>query len=75
MLFRSIAQLAKSGEVLVTRTVVDLVAGSGLEFSSRGTHALATIHKTWQLYAVRDADAAGALSHADKRRPGTARHA
>ncbi|HMF98618.1 MAG TPA: hypothetical protein VKE96_30165, partial [Vicinamibacterales bacterium] len=70
-----IAQLAKSGEVLVTRTVVDLVAGSGLEFRSRGTHALATIHKTWQLYAVRAGDTIGARSQARRHRSGTARHA
>jgi pimeloyl-ACP methyl ester carboxylesterase/DNA-binding winged helix-turn-helix (wHTH) protein/class 3 adenylate cyclase len=49
---RRVAELAKPGEVLVTRTVVDLVAGSGLEFRSRGPHALATIHKAWQIYAA-----------------------
>jgi pimeloyl-ACP methyl ester carboxylesterase/DNA-binding winged helix-turn-helix (wHTH) protein/class 3 adenylate cyclase len=72
-----IAQLATSGEVLVTRTVVDLVAGSGLEFRSRGTHALATIHKTWQLYAVRAGNGIGAAPPRARRRPSrvTARHA
>jgi pimeloyl-ACP methyl ester carboxylesterase/DNA-binding winged helix-turn-helix (wHTH) protein/class 3 adenylate cyclase len=70
-----VAQLAKSGEVVVTRTVVDLVAGSGLEFRSRGTHSLATIHKTWQLYAVRVADSIGAPAQPRKRAPRVARHA
>ncbi|HJZ74298.1 MAG TPA: alpha/beta fold hydrolase [Vicinamibacterales bacterium] len=70
-----IARLAKSGEVLVTRTVVDLVAGSGLEFRSRGIHALATIHKTWQLYAVRAGESTGAPSHVRRRAARTARHA
>ena len=32
--------LAAAGEVLVSGTVKDLVAGSGIEFADRGTHAL-----------------------------------
>jgi len=55
---RRVAELAKAGEVLVTRTVVDLVAGSGLAFRDRGAHALAAIHKAWRVYAVR-VDSAG----------------
>jgi class 3 adenylate cyclase len=43
---------AGPGEVLVSRTVKDLVAGSGLEFSDRGTHELKGVPDTWQLYAV-----------------------
>jgi class 3 adenylate cyclase len=39
-------------EVLVSRTVKDLVAGSGIEFSDRGAHTLKGIPDTWQLYAV-----------------------
>jgi class 3 adenylate cyclase len=35
-----IAALAKGGEVLVSSTVRDLVAGSGLKFADRGQHAL-----------------------------------
>lgn len=35
-----VAALAGPGEVLVSRTVKDLVAGSGLEFVSRGVHRL-----------------------------------
>jgi class 3 adenylate cyclase len=44
---------AKPGEVLVTRTVVDLVAGSGITFQDRGEHALKGVPATWQLFAVR----------------------
>jgi len=43
---------AKPGEVLVSRTVVDLVAGSGLGFEDRGTHSLKGVPEEWQLYAV-----------------------
>jgi pimeloyl-ACP methyl ester carboxylesterase/DNA-binding winged helix-turn-helix (wHTH) protein/class 3 adenylate cyclase len=50
----NVAALARPGEVLVTRTVVDLVAGSGLRFADRGMHALAKGHKGWRVYAVRD---------------------
>jgi pimeloyl-ACP methyl ester carboxylesterase len=47
-----IAALAGSGEVLVSSTVRDLVAGSGLRFRDRGVHALKGIPGEWQLYAV-----------------------
>ncbi len=47
-----VAALAHPGEVLVSRTVKDLVAGSGLSFSDRGEHALKGIPDTWQLFAV-----------------------
>lgn len=39
-------------EVLVSRTVVDLVAASGLEFADRGDHALNGVPGEWQLFAV-----------------------
>ena len=45
--------LAKSGEVLVTRTITDLVAGSGLEFDARGEHPLKGIPGEWPLFAAR----------------------
>jgi class 3 adenylate cyclase len=48
-----VAQLARRGEVLVTRTVVDLVAGSGLRFLDRGTHPLAKGRNEWRVYSVR----------------------
>ena len=47
-----VSALAGPSEVLVSRTVKDLVAGSGLEFSERGTHALKGVPDTWELYAA-----------------------
>ncbi len=47
-----VAALAGPGEVLVSRTVVDLVAGSGIEFINRGEHELKGLRGTWQLFAV-----------------------
>ena len=43
---------ADSDEVLVSRTVRDLTAGSGLEFKDRGTHTLKGVAEDWQLYAL-----------------------
>ncbi|HJR25190.1 MAG TPA: adenylate/guanylate cyclase domain-containing protein [Acidimicrobiales bacterium] len=43
---------AGAGEVLVSRTVVDLVAGSGLVFDDRGVRSLRGIPGEWQLFAV-----------------------
>jgi class 3 adenylate cyclase len=45
--------LASADEVLVTRTVTDLVFGSGLAFEDRGEHQLKGVQGTWQLYAVK----------------------
>jgi class 3 adenylate cyclase len=42
-----------AGDVIVTRTVRDLVTGSGIEFEDRGTHTLKGIPDEWQLLAVR----------------------
>ena len=47
-----VAALADPSEVLVSRTVKDLVVGSGIGFSDRGTHTLKGVPETWQLYAV-----------------------
>jgi class 3 adenylate cyclase len=47
-----VQDLAKAGEVLVSRTVVDLVAGSGLAFEDRGEHELKGVPGRFQLYAV-----------------------
>jgi len=47
-----VSALAGPDEVLVSRTVKDLVAGSGIEFADRGTHTLKGIPDTWQLYAA-----------------------
>lgn len=43
---------AEPGEVLVSRTVHDLVAGSGLTFASRGEHELKGVSGAWELFAV-----------------------
>jgi len=48
---RAAAQ-AHPGEVLVTGTVRDLVAGSGLAFEERGEHELKGVPGTWNLHAV-----------------------
>jgi class 3 adenylate cyclase len=47
-----VGSAAGPGEVLVSRTVTDLVAGSGIEFADRGIHALKGVPGDWQLYAV-----------------------
>ena len=47
-----VAALAGPGEVLVSSTVRDLVAGSGIEFEDRGLHELKGVPGEWQLFAV-----------------------
>jgi len=47
-----VAALANPGEVLVTSTVKDLVAGSGIRFEDRGTQGLKGVPGDWHLYAV-----------------------
>ena len=47
-----VAANASPGEVLVSSTVRDLVAGSGLTFEDRGAHKLKGIPGEWRLYAV-----------------------
>jgi class 3 adenylate cyclase len=47
-----VAARAGPGEILVTGTVRDLVAGSGLEFEDRGRHALKGVPDTWAIAAV-----------------------
>ncbi len=47
-----VAALARPGEVLVSSTVKDLVAGSGLAFKDKGTHELRGVPGDWHLYAV-----------------------
>jgi pimeloyl-ACP methyl ester carboxylesterase/DNA-binding winged helix-turn-helix (wHTH) protein/class 3 adenylate cyclase len=49
-----VANEAKDGEVLVSRTVKDLVAGSGIEFEDKGIRLLAGCGE-WRLFAVRRA--------------------
>jgi pimeloyl-ACP methyl ester carboxylesterase len=47
-----IAGLAGAGEVLVSRTVKDLVAGAGFEFRDRGSHELKGVPDRWDVYEV-----------------------
>jgi pimeloyl-ACP methyl ester carboxylesterase len=47
-----VAKEAQPGEVLVSSTVKDLVAGSGLRFRERGTATLKGVPEEWRLYAV-----------------------
>jgi class 3 adenylate cyclase len=47
-----VANAAAPGEVLVSSTVKDLVAGSGIEFEDRGVHELKGVPGEWRLYAV-----------------------
>ena len=48
-----VAAQAAAGEVLVSQTVKDLVAGSGIDFEDRGARELKGIPGEWRLYAVR----------------------
>ena len=48
-----VAARAAPGEVLVSSTVKDLVAGSGIDFEERGEHELKGVPGTWRLYAAR----------------------
>ena len=47
-----VAAAAGTGEVLVSGTVRDLVAGSGITFEERGEHVLKGVPGEWRLYAV-----------------------
>ena len=47
-----VGALAEPGEVLVSQTVKDLVAGSGLEFDDRGVAQLKGVPGEWRLYSV-----------------------
>ena len=51
-----VAALAGPSEVLVTSTVKDLVAGSGLAFDDRGEHRLKGVPDAWHLYALAASD-------------------
>ena len=47
-----VAAIAEPNEVMVSRTVTDLVAGSGLSFVDRGTHTLKGVPDEWRLFAL-----------------------
>jgi class 3 adenylate cyclase len=59
-----VAGLAAADEILVTSTVRDLVAGSGLTFGDRGLHSLRGVPDPWHLVAV-DPDGATGLGIPD----------
>jgi class 3 adenylate cyclase len=50
-----VAGQARSGEVLLSSTVKDLVAGSGIQFEDRGAHELKGVPGEWRHYSVVDA--------------------
>jgi len=47
-----VASAANPDEVLVSSTVRDLVAGSGIKFTDRGPHTLKGVADEWRLFAV-----------------------
>ena len=47
-----IAALAAPSQILVSRTVVDLTAGSGLQFQPRGEHQLKGVPGSWPIFGV-----------------------
>jgi class 3 adenylate cyclase len=47
-----VAAAARPGEVVVSGTTKDLVAGAGLRFADRGAHALKGVPGEWRLFAV-----------------------
>jgi len=48
-----VASLAKPGQVLVSRTLVDLVAGSGIEFEDQGEQRLKGVPGMWRLFSAK----------------------
>jgi hypothetical protein len=69
-----VAALAGASEVLVSSTVKDLVAGSGLRFAERGVHALKGVPGEWRLAPTsccqpRPSQNRGAAAKAAKRTP------
>ena len=49
-----VSSLAGAGEVLVSRTVADLLAGSDFTFNDKGEHSLKGVPGTWRLFSVPD---------------------
>jgi pimeloyl-ACP methyl ester carboxylesterase/class 3 adenylate cyclase len=50
-----VMETASVGDVMISRTVKDLVSGSGIQFDDAGEHSLKGIEEKWCLYKVRDA--------------------
>ncbi len=49
-----VSSLAQPGEILVSRTVVDLVVGSGIQFTDHGEHDLRGVPGPWRIFAVEE---------------------
>jgi hypothetical protein len=64
---------ASPGEVLVSRTVADLVAAARIAFVDRGSHTLATVHDSWQLLATTAGRAPAQVAPARRADPGAGR--
>lgn len=47
-----VSALAGTGEVVVSRTVADILSGSGFRFTDRGEHQLKGVPGAWRLFAV-----------------------
>jgi class 3 adenylate cyclase len=54
-----ISALADSGQVLASRTVRDLAAGSGIVFESHGRHRLKGVEDEWDVYRIGDTPLSG----------------
>ena len=54
MIGARVAAVGSAGEVVVSSTVRDLVAGSGIEFVDRGEHVLKGVPDGWRLFRVAD---------------------
>jgi class 3 adenylate cyclase len=54
-----VSDVAGPGEVLVTRTVRDLVTGSDFAFKDRGAHRLKGVQAEWPLFTVEPGEASG----------------
>jgi class 3 adenylate cyclase len=52
-----VSSLAAAGEVLISSTVKDLIAGAGITVAERGTHALKGVPGEWAIFSVTDAGA------------------
>ncbi len=52
MIGARVGALASASEVLVSQTVKDLTAGSGLEFEDAGEHELKGVPDRWHLYRL-----------------------
>jgi len=66
-----IAAVAAPGEILVSRTVVDLAVGSRIAFVDRGEHVLKGVPGEWQLFAVDEKESGTEPYITDSRKVGT----